>query len=113
MNVFFSFLNSLRKGNYGLCKTYWKLGVCVKIPLIIGTFASLIFLPILSPLFYGIYLFYVPFYLSGVFNAAKNYSNGFVWKYLAYLSVMMGSYIYLQEWLQIMDTLSVMKSLIH
>lgn len=113
MTVFFKFLNSLRKGHYGLAKTYWKLGVLVKLFLVVGIFASLIFMPILSPLFYGVYIFYVPFILSGVFNAARNYNNGLIWKYLAYASVIIGTYIYVQEVLQMQDMIRVMKALIY
>ena len=113
MIVIFKFLNSLRKGHYGLAKTYWKLGVLVKGFLLISIFTSLIFLPIVSPLFYGLYMFYVPFYLLGVFNAAKNYNNGLIWKYLAYISATIGTYMYANEVLQMYDMITVMKSLIH
>lgn len=112
MTVIFKFLNSLRKGHYGLSTTYWKLGVLVKSFLVIAIFASMFYLPLLTPLFYGAYIFYVPFYLSGVFNAAKNYNNGLIWKYLAYLSVILGTLIYTQELLQVTDMVIVMKSLI-
>ncbi len=112
MTVVFKFLNSLRKGQFGLATTYWKLGVLVKSLLVIGIFTSMFFLPLLTPLFYGLYIFYVPFYLSGVFNAARNYNNGLIWKYLAYLSVILGTLIYSQELLQITDMAIVMKSLI-
>lgn len=112
MTVFFKFLNSLRKGHYGLSKTYWKLGVGVKLPLVISTLLSLIFVPALAPVFYGIYMFYVPFYIAGVFNAARNYNNGLIWRYLAYVSVVLGTYIYAQEVSQITEVIGVMKALI-
>lgn len=113
MTVVFKFLNSLRKGHYGLAKTYWKLGVLVKGFLVIGLFLSMIFLPILSPLFYGFYMLYIPFYLLGVFNAARNYNNGLIWKYLAYISAACGTYFYFNEVLQMYDMVVVMKSLIY
>ena len=75
-------------------------------------FLSILFLPVVSPIIYGFYLLYVPFYLSGVFNAAKNYNNGLIWKYLAYLSVILGTLICTQELLQVTDMVIVMKSLI-
>ena len=51
MTVIFKFLNSLRKGHYGLSTTYWKLGVLVKSFLVIAIFASMFYLPLLTPLF--------------------------------------------------------------
>jgi hypothetical protein len=113
MTVIFKFLNSLRKGYYGLPKTYWTLGVLVKVFLFISLFSSLIFLPILTPLFYGLYMLYVPFYLLGVFNAAKNYNNTLIWKYLAYISASIGTYIYIQEVFQMYNMVTFMKSLIY
>lgn len=111
MTVFLSFLNSLRKGNYGLSKTYWKLGVLVKLVILTLMFLSMLFLPVVTPVIYGFYLLYVPFYLSGMFNASINYNNGIIWKILGLISATIGSYIYVREWTQIMDTLSLFKSL--
>lgn len=111
MTIFFSFLNSLRKGHYGLAKTYWKLGVLVKMFLLTLMGLSIFFLPIVTPIIYGFYLLYVPFYLLGVFNAAKNYNNGLIWKVLATISATIGTGIYIQEWVHLTETLSFFKTL--
>ena len=56
------------------------------------------------------YMFH--FILLELFNAAKNYNNGLIWKILALISATIGTVIYIQNWINIMDTLSFLKSLI-
>lgn len=74
-----TFLEHLKAGNFGLARTYWKLGVMVKFIFIMMLFLSMSIHPILGLLVMTLYMGYMPFALMGIWNAAKKYNGAKIW----------------------------------
>jgi hypothetical protein len=112
MKTILSFFKNLSNGSFGLSRTYWKLGVLVKLPLTLLILTSLMFAPQMFFPLMLIYLIYIPFLLMGIFNAANNYNSNFIYKTLAYGSVILSGFVYISEWLQLPQTLTIVNNLI-